>query len=758
MSFLTRLPRARREFFQRWDEPREHEPAHAYLSRLAGLNLQTSARVFAEEMGLDGRQLPPNACLDAVRHLPIAGLDRLIDATPIVTKRRVQFLGSSVRRKHWSGDEPRWCPGCIAESPHYRVYHGLLSFTVCPFHGAPIEIGTGGDDSLSWRHPSLALTPDGRRIGRKMHRHDEPIPSFERWVLGQLGVIEPWPLPILDGAALDQAIDTVAVLGRAAVCGWSRQAPRIRPGGLTRRDVVARGFEVLSGGIVEIEALFERVASEAGDRRGPKGCTWGLNHSFGWLFTAVLNGHQAGQHLPVVKAALETVARRQGTYARQSTALEHAESECAYLLREEVARRVGIQPRLVDRIAKRLNIHVDVQRERFVMYARDDVDRIEHELSDALERDRAADQLGLSLADFKVIEAAGIVQPICRLGGGDAKHDRFRRFDLEALISSVATRTNAVGPDDGLGFAAFVDAVRQSPGKIASMIGAGHLVPVRRDPTLPGFHGLYLSHSDVKRLQASTSRIIRAGGRERRPARATGVAYCDAQAMLGVEAITLQTLVAQGYIDIAERENEESRVRVSEASLEEFKSSYSPAVAYASALGCSRKTVIRRMRELGVKIHLRPQGERSSLPAFVARSEVVQAFNLKQDPLAQRNEGWIWFWQNLARYLTERNSVFRLVRAQDRAAARLLTGDRRSSCIITVQILYLEKNTDISVDQLPRKFWTEVFRRLTTLASEQRSQNPERSRDKFTVDEYELTLEVMRHSHRAQREKIQISL
>lgn len=761
MVSLTQWPRVRREFFQRWDEPREHEPAHAYLSRLAGLNLQTSARVFAEEMGLDGRQLPPDACLEAVRHLPIAGLDRLIAATPVVTKRRAQFLGHSVRRKHWSGDEPRWCPGCIAESPHYRVYHGLLSFTICPFHAVPIEIGTGGDDSLSWRHPNLAFTPNGRRVGRKMPRHEEPIPSFERWVLGQLGVIEPWSIPILDGVPLDQAIDTVDLLGRAAVRGWSRQAPRIRTGGLTRRDVVARGFEVLLGGPAAIEVLFERIAAEAGDRPGPKDRVWGLNQSYGWLFNAVLYGQRAGHHLPAVKTAVGNVAMRRGAFARQTTSLVKAEAGAAYLHREEVARVLDIQPRLVDRIAQRLNIRAEVHGRRFVMYARADVEHLQRELADALLRNDAAQALGLSVADFAALEAAGLTRPFCRLGGGTRKHDRFRRFELYGLLAAATLKASEAQSEEGVAFATFTKKTGLKPGQVATLIGAGRLTPIRRDPSLSGFQGLYLRSLDIDRFATTQIRILHAGGRERLPARGEGLTHSDAQAELGVEAITLQALLAQGYLTVIERRHDGARERIDPESIEAFSAIYAPAADYADALGCSRRSAIHRLRALGIRVHVRPVNEVSSVLAFVVRSEVKRALGFDKDPLGAGTRGWRHFWEGFRRYLADRKSVFRLVRAENRAEARLLSGDRRTSCTIGVTDDAVEQQAGRSAYEQAVPVihaWSEIYRRLENLAYDQRSVDPRRSHDNYYADGRALKLKIISSTHRRQRIGLQYDM
>ncbi|WP_238258209.1 TniQ family protein, partial [Methylorubrum podarium] len=169
---MTRERPLRRHLIRRWFDPAEHEPATGYFSRLAARNNQVSARIFADDMGFDGRNLDPGDCLDAVSHLEMRGMDRLIDATPVVTTRTVRLLGVEVRRRHWS-EAPRVCPGCLAESAHHRTYHSLLSFTVCPFHGCGIVGGLDGP--LAWWHPHLDRAPDGTRVAQPLPRLSHPL-------------------------------------------------------------------------------------------------------------------------------------------------------------------------------------------------------------------------------------------------------------------------------------------------------------------------------------------------------------------------------------------------------------------------------------------------------------------------------------------------------------------------------------------------------------------------------------------------------
>lgn len=587
-----------------------------------------------------------------------------------------------------------------------------------------------------------------------MPRRHQPLRNFERWMLGQLGVVEPWSVPLLEGVPLKLAIDTVELLGRADLRGWSRYAPRIGTHGMPRKEVVARGFAILQQGPQAIETLFERIATEAGDRKGPKGRAWGLNQIYGWLFNAVLYGQRTAQNLEAVKTAAMTVAKRRGVFARSTTSLDRHDADIAYLHRAEVAEILGIQPRLVDPMAKRLNIRADVQAHRFVMYARSDVDLITKALTASLDRAGAAQHLGLTKRDFGQMQKAGVVAPFFRLGGSTNQHDRFHRLELDALLAKPKLDVPNEARDRYRDFADLAQATGLSSGEIAVMVGTGRLLPVGRGPDNLGFQSLLFEHTDVDRLKTAKLKTLE-GGRERQMARSEGLALCDAEAALGVDASTMQALVGQGYVAFAEARLDGARDRIDRKSLDAFVKVYAPSADYAEALGCSRKSVTRRLRALGVKTHVRPTSGGGSILAFVVRTDVLRVLGVSKDPLVGTEEGWTPFWHAFGEHLTRRKSVFRLVRSTYEPRARLLSGDRRSSCVIEVALKSGSQNRQVNrafgEERPARTYWSDIHRRLEMLAYDQRTTNPPRSTDRFERDYYEINLTVISQTHRFKR-------
>ncbi|APX86888.1 hypothetical protein BV511_20610 [Methylorubrum extorquens] len=675
--------RLRRHLIQRWFEPAEHEPATAFFSRIAGRNNQTSARIFADDMGFDGRNLDPADCLDAVSHLEINGMDGLIRATPVVTARTVRLLGIELRRRHWS-EAPRVCPGCLAESVHHRTYHSLLAFTVCPIHGC--EIVGGVDGPLAWWHPHLDRAPDGTPVARALPRLGRPLPNFELWLLGRFGVVEVMPVPLLADVPIAVAIDTVEFLGRAKLGGWRVAAPRIGTKGFARKAVVEAGFEVLAGGVDALERLFDEVANQSEDRIGAGGCQWGLQHLYGWLYKAIFFTRNQPDQLEAIHVAAASVARRRGAFGRSATTLDGVDEPAPRLHRDEVGRACGVHPRFVDAIALRLGIRPLPGRDRFVMYEASAVPLLQEALSRCVKRADAARLLDLRTPEFDALVRQGLIARLCRLGGPTLAHDMYRLEEVEALLPSEHLPLLTPGTDGLLTLDEFAEASRQWRPEVIGLCAAGRLHPVGRVSSRTGLSALMFDPPVTDPSGISEPPHREPGGRVRRQTSRPGLTKCDAAGVLGINMATLAELVKQGYLQTyPSEESGTSRTRIVERSLQECATKFAPAVAYAEALECGRTDVVRRLRDLGVDILLKKPGA-DNLMAMARRSQVTRAMGASRDPLSVSPVGWTAFWSAFGQHLAASGSVFRLVRISNSPAARMRSGDRRTVATIDMAI------------------------------------------------------------------------
>nr|WP_276081364.1 TniQ family protein [Methylobacterium sp. GC_Met_2] len=668
---------------RRWFEPGEHEPATAFFSRIAGRNGQTSAWVFADEMGFDGRTLAPADCLDAVSEIGLEGMDRLIHATPVVHKRAVRIMGVDVRRRHWS-EAPRVCPGCLAESAHHRTFHSLVSFTVCPYHGCGLVGGPGGP--LAWWYPHLDHAPDGTQVALPMPRLARPRPSFELWLLGRLGVEEPLQVPILTDVSVPTVIDTIDLLGRAAIGGWRVAAPRTGTPGFERAKVVAAGFAILCEGVEALERLFDDIANQGEGQVGADRCAWGMHQAFGWLYNATFCTWRRPMLMDAVRVAAGTVAKRRGTFARSAMSLHGVNEEVAFLHRDEVARSLNILRRAVDPLALRLGMLPSGGSERFVMYDASVVPLIRESLSTSMKREEAAGVLGLRVTEFDALVRMGLLRRLCRLGGPTPKDDMYLRHEVEALLPDPGLGVVSTEDERHVDLTAFAEVFGLRRPEVIGLCAAGRLTPLGIAAGSVGLASLVFARPHAGDRDVLKPPAPKVGGRFRSLRSRRGMTKCDAASKLGINMATVAALLRDGLLQtLGAEESGTARALVDEESLRTFAAKYAPAVSYADVLGCGRTAAVNRLRGLGVRILLKAPGN-NDLMAIVLRSDVLRALRSDTDPMAEPISDWTSFWDGFGRHLASKRSIFRPVRIAQGHAGRIRSGDRRTAILIGFEV------------------------------------------------------------------------
>jgi hypothetical protein len=687
-SILEPVPQGlRRIMIRKWEEPREFEPAHAYFPFIVGLNQQTSARVFANEMGFGGREMQPSECLDAVRHLPIDRMDDLIHATPRVTATTVQLMGTTFRRKQWTGTRPRVCPACLAESPHFRTFHGLTSMTVCPFHGFELISAAGEGDALGWWHPQLSISPRGVPLARAAPRLD-PLPeTFERWLLGKLKVCEPISVPLLDNGSVAEAIDAVDLLGKVVLGGWRVLAPKTGEVGFGRKEVNTAGFNAYCGGAESLEVIFRDLAQQAEGQKGQRGLKWGMQHAYGWVYDAAFSDFRASAAVAAVCDAALTVAKRSGRFFRGSNNLKNGVQIVARIHRAELARDLGIKSQRVDPIAARLGIVPTREADHFVLYELESVKIIRAALADTLPRNDAAKMLSLSRPEFDKIERYGLISRLCRVGGGTVQHDRFRRCELNKLLPGYADNLLPVEPNDArfVEFKTFAQGAGLSPSDLLQRMAKGDLLPSARCLDRPGINGFLFDHDDLVQLNhAKSSLPLENTVKLRRQIDRPGVTCVDAAARFGVTMEVIKALIDCGLLRLVDPlASGTTRPRVTLKGLDSLCRLYAPATAYSDVLSCPPRRSGQTLKSLGVPVKAIPRrdGKRAYI---VLRAAVVKTLGWTVDPLDEGGHEWLGLWQELGKYLANNKSVFRLTFIRNQPEALLRSGDRRTSIHVRI--------------------------------------------------------------------------
>ncbi|WP_457940826.1 TniQ family protein [Mesorhizobium sp. 10J20-29] len=202
--------------------PFKDEPAHGFFLRLAALNGQESIRPFAMTLGVNGRNIKPQEMLQLCENLPIEGLDRLRDCTPILNDAFVSVRGEHLRvSRDWSVRNRRYCPDCISECSYHRYWFDLTILRTCPFHGTVLHTEIGGFTWAWGKSPSQTF----RTVGNNKGDVCSPTP-FSAYVYGRLNGLARLQLPELDDLSLSKAIGLLILLGRISIYGWQKTLPR----------------------------------------------------------------------------------------------------------------------------------------------------------------------------------------------------------------------------------------------------------------------------------------------------------------------------------------------------------------------------------------------------------------------------------------------------------------------------------------------------------------------------------------------------
>lgn len=295
--------------FSTWAvKPMLGEPAYGYFNVLVEAELHTSARVYAQEIELNGRDIDPEEMLERLLLLPLACAhkDSLRRWTPIRDGTFHHIAGETLRQGHFSLAKRRFCRACLAESARHRVWWDLVHFHVCPLHSRELESTTKNGRQITWRWPSFAICPDGDDLRIPAPRRDDPD-GFEHYVLQRFGVVAGEACPMLDDIALHEVLDLCQVVGRFLNNPRHSRAPR------AGKDDCRSGFRALRATTDDLEACVEQWVV---DRVSEHIRLRGYHNSLGWITNAAGLMSARSAAWPVIDLSLRRAFSRVGRMGR----------------------------------------------------------------------------------------------------------------------------------------------------------------------------------------------------------------------------------------------------------------------------------------------------------------------------------------------------------------------------------------------------------------------------------------------------------
>lgn len=562
----------RRLPFASWQtKPREGEPAHGYFALLVGEGYQASARVHANEMEINGRNIVLKEILGELLLLPLPE-DRkqsLSRWTPIWNGKYHCLSGETLRKRQMSFYNRRFCRGCLAEDAHYRAWWDIIDFHICPFHGTVIEQETSAGDRIKWWHPSLDSAPDGEYLARRLPRVEDSR-GFEWYILSRLGfVTADQCCPALDSAPLHEVIDACAMVGRLVSNPWRLNTPQS-----TSADC-RKGFEVLRGSTTDVEAAFVRWLDE---HVAEKDRNRGVQYAYGWFRRRALWDD--------VDIASRRAFASVGRIGRQGLKIDLPHREFTI---KEAAAMFGADVRGLRKIAQQAGlVPKDPSAASRAFLSRERMEELHAIARDLISVKEAATRLGCSQECLRALVKRGALKGFnqTRLFGAKGHGLALRGSEINVF----AERIRDVACVDGIGQVHRIGylsrRIQKTDAEIVQAVLAGEISVCRIDRRRKGISGWQFeatAHKKPFRRQVTGDEIRK----------------IEAAELLGYQPETVTILVEANLIKT--REGKDGRVYLDRESFEAFHGKYVNAKLYLDRLRCREDQLETRLQELRIR-------------------------------------------------------------------------------------------------------------------------------------------------------------
>jgi len=570
-----RLPLGLTDFFP-------GEPAYGVLLRTAELNGLSAADAL-EMIAGERRLFFSTRSTDAILGEVGENFSDIVQkSTPQFEGRRyVHVNGERLsERLHWIRAVRRLCPQCLVESPHHRVWWDSSAITACPVHAVELEDRcrvAGCGCKIGWASGSITKCENGHDLTRACRSVPASEMSAEAYIAGRLGLPGYVPVRFLDGVYLDETIELMDKVGRAAIDGNHMKMPTILRLGISRRATILKGFEILRRDEIGFEDFLDSVAqSNTGD------CvSRSLMTRYGWFFAwlshrprsqindrlLALMMHHAKGHVPN-KA-------HDDPFLPLSLAAQHLNISTWRLRRLLTA--LGLV-----RAHHRQGVKLGVQRVH--------VEQIRSLLHGASTVAEAGRRIGESQEILIRLVKCGILATAFRASTVGHNSYLLKKADLDELIHRLTDGVPkvAVVPEGLKSLGRIVSRTNMPQTEIIGLILAGKLRPAARLAHAPPISGLYFHCDEAHAAYLSEAR--------------TALTLQAAATEIGIHHNGLRDLLRANYIKSERRVNSKCRVvAIGRAELDRFKANYAAGTEFAQILGTCASEASTRLIQLGLQ-------------------------------------------------------------------------------------------------------------------------------------------------------------
>jgi len=386
------------------------EAAHGFFQRLTLENGQASVRTLATNLGLNARNILPESFLELAMRFPALNRDELVISTPRLRGNIVTFRGQQFRYpRDWSTRRLRVCPGCLGEKAYHRAWFDLNVLGVCPIHACQL-IDSAEGDQFGWWYPQIGVGPTtGLSVVVAMPRV-EPPESFERYILGRLGIMTPLPIPLLDAIELYKVVDFVELCGRVSINGWSRKAPRrLQKFSDDWRRQMYIGFEIAKFGSARIVELLQKYVANSQFNPRERKINFNIYDYWGWVYPAILSLNES-RITVLLRRSIEEISAERGVYARKGGSVDRRLRDAIGI--KDLSGQLGIGLRLLRHVTNRIGLTEEkCPRGQGLYFGSDDVRKIKIAVDDLVTSSEAAAILNFSWKKFRTFCRKSAITP-----------------------------------------------------------------------------------------------------------------------------------------------------------------------------------------------------------------------------------------------------------------------------------------------------------------------------------------------------------
>lgn len=596
------------------------ENSLGYFSRLVAEAGHVSLRVYAREIGLNGRNLDPQEFLAPLSRLPLecTEIAALTRATATASRSDIHLAGSLLWPKwHWRMNRRRYCPACLAENAHHRTWWDILSYRVCHLHGLAIEDRDPHGRLIDWWWPSYDIGPSGASLARRAPVAPE-TPAYEGFLVGRLGYAPPIPAPMLDEIPLSNAIEAVSFVGRLLCWDGEGKHPPAPGVGTFKAGFEAcrNDFDHLAGSISDW--LVDTIPEE---RR-----KLGLEPTFEWAYRHRHPRRDGCSLVPVISDAMKAALARNGRLGRKATNARQVEHE--ELLLMELATRYGLTRNAMWKLLEFEGIQPrEVAGRTALFFDAEAVRRLDLTVDSLIHGSEVTEITGLGPQAINRLADAGLLPRLRGIGAGKARRARFRRTDVERLLADAMEKRADKAFDDEIQFTFFAQKSHVEQGDLAVMVMKGEITPSLRTGSKIGFRSFRFSKADLAPFIAEAPVAPAAD----EPGVVEGVTQVDAEVITGFSRETLFRFEELGMLKRVAGHAYRGVDPYDSDMVQRLADTYAPATLYCGVLSTSERKVVDRLADHGVLPFTRARHHTHETTTF-ERARVREALGLEHDP------------------------------------------------------------------------------------------------------------------------------